>query len=136
MEFYSEAINHTWEISPKAVNTLSCFDPDVRPQRRRHGRQEWQAYLLVALYHGQRAFLLHGGISGEQRLNGGYTEPSQEVRTHYGVYETFSKTVGKHLISVGATPQHQYAKEDAQYPAQAILSFNGQYTGNAWPTFF
>ncbi|MFZ1130768.1 MAG: carboxypeptidase regulatory-like domain-containing protein [Terriglobales bacterium] len=136
MEFYSEAINHTWEISPKAVNTLSVFWTQMSAHNAaatvdKSGKPIcWSRYITVS-----EPSCYMEGFQVSNGFNGGYTEPSQEVRTTYGVYETFSKTVGKHLISVGATLQHQYAKEDAQYPAQAILSFNGQYTGNGLADF-
>ena len=68
-------------------------------------------------------------------FNGGWTEPSQEVRTTYGLCDNLTKTVGKHIISAGVNLQHQFAEELTQYPTTPIVGFNGQYTGNGLADF-
>ncbi len=61
---------------------------------------------------------------------GGWTEPSNEVRGTIGVSDTLIKTIHRHTLSVGLDVVHQRAVENAQnYPADAIIGFNGSYTG-------
>ena len=73
---------------------------------------------------------MEGFSVGGGGFSGGWTEPSQEVRTTYGLYDNFSKTVGNHVLSFGVNLQHQYAAENTQYPTTPIVGFSGQYTGN------
>src|ERR1700677_1157171 len=59
------------------------------------------------------------------------SEPSNEVRGTMGVSDTLIKTIHRHTISTGIDLIHQRAVENAvNYPADAIISFNGTYTGN------
>ena len=88
----------------------------------------WSRYINVNELPGQ--CYMEGFSVGGGGFNGGWTEPSQEVRTTFGVYDNFSKTLGKHVLSVGMNLQHQYAAENTQYPTTPIVGFNGQYTGN------
>jgi hypothetical protein len=63
--------------------------------------------------------------------NGGWTEPSNEVRGTIGFSDTLIKTIHRHTISAGIDLVHQRAVENASdYPADAILDFNGPYTGS------
>jgi Carboxypeptidase regulatory-like domain len=136
MEFYSEALSHTWTISPTAVNTVSVFWTQMSAHNAAAVKDSsgqnvcWSRYINVNELPGQcymEGFTVGGGGAG---FNGGWTEPSQEVRKTYGVYDNFTKTFGKHVVSVGMNLQHQYAAEGTQFPTTPILSFNGQYTGN------
>ena len=136
MEFYSEALSHTWTISPTAVNTVSVFWTQMSAHNAAAVKDSsgqnvcWSRYINVNELPGQcymEGFTVGGGGAG---FNGGWTEPSQEVRKTYGVYDDFTKTFGKHVVSVGMNLQHQYAAEGTQFPTTPILSFNGQYTGN------
>jgi hypothetical protein len=136
MEFYSEALSHTWTISPTAVNTVSVFWTQMSAHNAAAVKDSsgqnvcWSRYINVNELPGQcymEGFSVGGGGAG---FNGGWTEPSQEVRKTYGVYDNFTKTFGKHVLSVGMNLQHQYAAEGTQFPTTPILGFNGQYTGN------
>ena len=99
MEFYNEALSHTWTINPTTVNTVSVFwDAHVGPQRL--GREDssgqnmcWSRYINVNELPGQ--CYMEGFSVGNGGFNGGWTEPSQEVRTTYGLYDNFSKTLGE-----------------------------------------
>jgi hypothetical protein len=93
----------------------------------------WSRYIKVNELPGQ--CFMEGFSVGGGGFNGGWTEPSQEVRTTYGVYDNLSKTVGKHTFAVGMNLQHQFAEELTQYPTTPIVGFNGQYTGNGLADF-
>src|SRR6202167_773780 len=136
MEFYSEALSHTWTISPTAVNTVSVFWTQMSAHNAAAVKDSsgqnvcWSRYINVNELPGQcymEGFSVGGDGAG---FNGGWTEPSQEVRKTYGVYDNFTKTFGKHVVSVGMNLQHQYAAEGTQFPTTPILGFNGTYTGN------
>jgi Carboxypeptidase regulatory-like domain len=134
MEFYNEALSHTWTISPTAVNTVSVFWTQMSAHNASAVKDSsgqnmcWSRYINVNELPGQ--CYMEGFSVGNGGFNGGWTEPSQEVRTTYGLYDNFSKTLGKHVLSVGMNLQHQYAAENTQYPTTPIVGFNGQYTGN------
>jgi hypothetical protein len=139
MEFYSEALNHTWTINPTTVNTLSVFWTQMSAHNsaavKDSGGQNmcWSRYINVTELPGQ--CYMEGFSVSNGGFNGGWTEPSQEVRTTYGLYDNFSKTVGKHMISAGINLQHEYAQELTQYPTTPILGFSGTYTGNGLADF-
>src|ERR1700690_950389 len=134
MEFYNETLSHTWTISPTAVNTASFFWTQMSAHNSAavtdtSGQNMCRSrYINVNELPGQ--CYMEGFSVGNGGFNGGWTEPSQEVRTTYGVYDHFSKTLGKHVLSFGMNLQHQYAAENTQYPTTPIVGFNGQYTGN------
>lgn len=139
MEFYSEALNHTWTINPTTVNTVSVFWTQMSAhnsaavQDKSGQNMCWSRYIKVNELPGQ--CYMEGFSVGNGGFNGGWTEPSQEVRTTYGLYDNFSKTVGKHLFSLGMNLQHQFAEELTQYPTTPIVGFNGSYTGNGLADF-
>jgi len=134
MEFYNEALSHTWTINPTTVNTVSVFWTQMSAHNASAVKDSsgqnmcWSRYINVNELPGQ--CYMEGFSVGNGGFNGGWTEPSQEVRTTYGLYDNFSKTFGKHVLSVGMNLQHQYAAENTQYPTTPIVGFNGQYTGN------
>jgi hypothetical protein len=134
MEFYNEALSHTWTISPTTVNTVSVFWTQMSAHNASAVKDKsgqnmcWSRYINVNELPGQ--CYMEGFSVGNGGFNGGWTEPSQEVRTTYGLYDNFSHTFGKHVLSVGMNLQHQYAAENTQYPTTPIVGFNGQYTGN------
>jgi hypothetical protein len=134
MEFYNEALSHTWTISPTAVNTVSVFWTQMSAHNAAAVKDSsgqnmcWSRYINVNELPGQ--CYMEGFSVGGGGFNGGWTEPSQEVRTTYGLYDNFSKTIGNHVLSFGMNLQHQYAAENTQYPTTPIVGFGGQYTGN------
>jgi hypothetical protein len=134
MEFYNEVLSHTWTISPTTVNTVSVFWTQMSAHNAAAVKDSsgqnmcWSRYINVNELPGQ--CYMEGFSVSNGGFNGGWTEPSQEVRTTYGVYDNFSKTFGKHVVSVGMNLQHQYAAENTQYPTTPIVGFSGQYTGN------
>ena len=139
MWFYSEAMSHTWEINPTTVNTVSVFWTQMSAHNSAAVKDSsgqnmcWSRYINVNELPGQ--CYMEGFSVGSGGFNGGWTEPSQEVRTTYGLYDNFSKTMGKHLISAGMNLQHQFAEELTQYPTTPIVGFSGQYTGNGLADF-
>jgi hypothetical protein len=139
MEYYNDVLEHTWTISPTAVNTVAVFwsensahnsaavlDNSGKPMC-------FSRYINVTELPGQ--CWMEGFSVGGNGFSGGWTEPSQEVRNTYGFAETFIKTLKRHTLSAGMDLQHQFAEEYTQYPTQPIITFNGHYTGSGLADF-
>lgn len=134
MQYYNETLNHTWTINPTMVNVASVFWTQMSahngsPALTADGKPFcWSSYINITELPGT-CFL-----EGFEVDNGGFTsgwyEPSQELRTTYGLYDNFTKTLGRHTLQFGINLQHQFAEEFTQYPTEAELDWNGSYTGN------
>jgi hypothetical protein len=134
-EDYNAALSHTWTATPSTVNVLSLFwtqmaghthavSPDINGQDVCLHR-----YINVsdAPYTGNQCFI--SGFSVTSAFATASFNPAQELRTTYGVYETFIKNAGRHSISVGANLQHEKAVNIGAFPGNAAVTFNGSYTG-------
>jgi hypothetical protein len=136
IDYYNDVLEHTWTINPTTVNTVAVFwneqsAHNSAPTDDHSGKPMcWSRYITINELPNQcwmEGFAVSGGAGG---FNGGWTEPSQEVRNTYGFTDTIIKTMSRHTLSAGMNLQHQFAEELTQYPATPILTFNGQYTGN------
>ena len=136
MEYYNDVLEHTWTVNPTTVNTVAVFwneqsAHNSAPTDDASGKPMcWSRYINVTELPGQcwmEGFAVSGGAGG---FNGGWTEPSQEVRNTYGFTDTITKTISRHTLSAGMDLQHQFAEELTQYPSTPIITFNGHYTGN------
>ncbi len=135
MEYYNDVLEHTWTINPTTVNTVSVFWNEMSahnsaPTDDKSGKPMcFSRYINVNELPNQcwmEGFAVSGGNGG---FNGGWTEPSQEVRNTYGFTDTLRKILGRHDLSAGVDLMHQFAEEYTQYPSQPIITFNGSYTG-------
>lgn len=141
MEYFNEVLSHTWTISPTMVNTFSGFWSQMSAHNSAAVEDSsgqdvcWSRYINVTEEPGQ--CWIEGFTVGSGGFSSGYTEPSQEVRTAYGLYDNFTKTIGNHTISAGMNLQHQYAEEFTLYPTAPLVAFgnNGTYTGNGLADF-
>ncbi|MBB6143172.1 hypothetical protein HNQ77_001116 [Silvibacterium bohemicum] len=131
--YYNETLDHTWTISPSTVNVFSAFWTELDASNGAQADAKdgtpfcWSKYINVTELPGQ--CYVEGFSVGGNGFNVGYYEPSSEGRTTYGFYDVLTKTFNTHTLSAGADVQHQYAREQTQYPTSPILAFNGQYTG-------
>ena len=139
MEYYNDVLEHTWTINPTTVNTVSFFWSEMSAHNAaavldNSGKPMcFSRYVNVTELPGQ--CYMEGFTVGGNGFNGGWTEPSQEVRNTYGFADTFIKTLNRHTLSAGVDLQHQFAEEYTQYPTQPIITFNGQYTGSGLADF-
>jgi hypothetical protein len=131
MWYLNEIAQHTWTVNPSTVNTATVLwtqqsSHNGTPVLDNSGKQMcWSRYIAIT----EPSCYMEGAYFGA--ANGGWTEPSNEVRTTAGFSDTLIKTIGRHSISVGIDMIHERAVENAaNYPADAIISFNGTYTGN------
>ncbi|MBW4039874.1 MAG: TonB-dependent receptor, partial [Acidobacteria bacterium] len=137
--YYNETLGYTWTITPSTVNVLSAFWTEMNakngaPADTSNGQPFcWSKYINVTELPGQ-CYVEGFSVSG-QGFNVGYYEPSTEARTTYGFYDDLTKTLGNHTLSFGADVQHQYAREQTQYPTEPALNFSGQYTGQGLADF-
>ena len=130
MYYYNEVLQHTWTINANTVNTASVLWTEQSAHNAAavvdHSGKAmcWSRYINVTELPG--SCYMEGAYFGG--ANGGWTEPSQEVRRTYGFSDTFIKTIHRHTISAGMDLMHQWAQENTQYPTNAIISFGGGYT--------
>jgi hypothetical protein len=141
MYYFNDVLTHTWTINPTTVNTVSAFwnEQSAHNAAAVLGKDGspmcFSKYINVDELPGQcfmEGFTVSGGAGG---FNGGWTEPSQEVRNTYGLQDLVGKSLGKHSFSAGADAMHQFAEEFTQYPTTPIVTFNGSYTGNGIADF-
>jgi hypothetical protein len=131
-KFFNELLSHTWTISNSMVNTLSVFWTQENvvnsgAQLDKSGNAFCLSkYIAVNEVPGS-CFTEGFGVSGG--FGGPYSETTSENRHTWGLSETFTKTLGNHVISAGADVWKQSAKELSLYPSDPIVNFNGYYTG-------
>jgi hypothetical protein len=131
MWYFNEIAQHNWTVNASTVNTFTAFwtqqsSHNGTPVLDKSGKPMcWSRYIAIIE---PVCYMEGAGFGG---ANGGWTEPSDEVRGTIGFSDTLIKTVHRHTISAGIDLIHQRAVEDASnYPADAIVSFGGGYTGN------
>ena len=129
--YFNELLQHTWTVNSNTVNaaTLMWTQQSVHngtPVLDKNGKPMcWSRYIAIT----EPVCYMEGANFGG--ANGGWTEPSNEVRGTMGVTDTLITTVRRHTFSVGADVIHQRAVENASnYPADAIIGFGGGYTNN------
>jgi hypothetical protein len=141
MQYFNETMNHTWTISPSVVNVASVFWTQMAAHNGSAALTAsnkpfcWSSYINITEIPGTcylEGFEVDGG-----GFQSGWYEPSQEERTTYGLYDNFTKTLGRHTIQAGMNLQHQFAEEYTQYPTEAELDWGGggTYTGNGLADF-
>ena len=130
--YFNELASHTWTANSTTVNTVTAFWTQQSVHngtavRDHNGKPMcWSRYIAVTE---PVCYMEGAGFGG---ASGGWTEPSDEVRGTLGISDTLIKTIHSHTISVGIDLIHQRAVEDASnYPADALVSFGGGYTGNS-----
>ncbi|MGB6742593.1 MAG: carboxypeptidase regulatory-like domain-containing protein [Terracidiphilus sp.] len=134
MQYFNETLNHTWTISPTMVNVASVFWTQMAAHNGSAALTAnnkpfcWSSYINVTELPG--TCFLEGFEVDSGGFESGWYEPSQEERTTYGLYDNFTKTLGRHTLQAGVNLQHQFAEEFTQYPTEPELDFNGSYTGN------
>lgn len=139
MVYLNDVLTHTWTINPTTVNTASVFWNEQSAHNQaavldHNGKPMcFSRYINVNELPGQ--CFMEGFTVSNGGFNGGWTEPSQEVRNTYGISDTVNKTLGRHTFSTGMDLMHQYAEEYTQYPTTPIVTFDGQYTGNGLADF-
>ena len=139
MQYFNETLNHTWTINPRTVNVASVFWTQMAAHNGSPALDSnkqpfcWSKYISVTELPG--SCFLEGFAVSNGGFNSGWYEPSQEERTTYGLYDNFTRTLGRHTVEAGADIQHQFAEEYTQYPTEPQLTFNGSYTGNGLADF-
>jgi hypothetical protein len=131
MYYYNEVLQHTWTLNANTVNTASILWNEQSAHNAaavvdHTGKSMcWSRYINITELPG--SCFMEGAYFGG--ANGGWTEPSQEVRRTDGFSDTLIMTVHKHTLSAGMDLLRQWAQENTQYPTNAIIGFGGSYTG-------
>lgn len=132
MWYLNEMLQHSWALNANTVNTATLFwneqsAHNAAAVKDHNGKNMcWSRYINVTELPG--SCYMEGAYFGG--ANGGWTEPSQEVRSTMGFSDTFIKTIHRHTISAGMDLLRQSAVENTQYPTNAIIGFGGGYTGS------
>ena len=129
--YFNEILQHTWTVNANTVNTATALWTEQTAHASgavhdHNGKSMcWSRYIQIT----EPACYMEGaGIGG---ANGGWTEPTEEVRITHGFSDTLIKTVHRHTLSLGIDLMHQGATETTPgYPSDALISFGGGYTGN------
>jgi hypothetical protein len=131
MWYFNEILQHTWTINENTVNSATILWTEQSahngtPVTDKNGKNMcWSRYINIT----EPGCYMEGAYFGGS--NGGWTEPSNEVRDTFGFSDTLIKTVHRHTLSLGIDLHHQRAVENASdYPADAIIGFGGGYSGN------
>ncbi|MFY9855338.1 MAG: hypothetical protein WAK26_15815, partial [Terracidiphilus sp.] len=138
MDYFNDVLTHTWTISPSAVNTISVFWNEQSAHNQAatldsNGKAMCLSrYIDVSELPGS-CFM--EGFTASNAFQGGWTEPSQEVRNTYGFSDSYIKTVNRHTLTAGLDLMHQFAEEYTQFPTEPEITFNGSYTGNSLADF-
>jgi hypothetical protein len=129
--YFNEIVQHTWTVNPNTVNTATVLwtqqsaHNGTAVQDKNGKNMCWSRYISIT----EPVCYMEGAYFGT--ANGGWTEPSNEVRGTMGVSDTLITTIHRHTISTGIDLIHQRAVENASnYPADALVSFGSNYTGN------
>jgi hypothetical protein len=134
MQYVNEALSHTWTINSKTVNVAGLFWTQMSAHNGSAALTSqnkpfcWSSYIKVTELGG--TCYLEGFEVDDGGFISGWYEPSQELRTTYGLYDNFARSIGRHTIQAGLNIHHQFAEEYTQYPTQPELDWNGSYTGN------
>lgn len=139
LEDYNGALGHTWTINPKLVNVATLFLIQLDNYMSGNALQAngkpfcWSSYVSAINDPAGPCTFEGFGVGG---LGTGYLEPCDVNRATYGYYDNFTAEEGRHTFSFGVNLQHQFNSETCDYPSDAILYFNGQYTNNAMADYF
>jgi hypothetical protein len=132
MNFYNEALSHTWTINSTTVNVLTGFWTQFDGRGSAAINDSSGQPMCLSRYIAVNELSGQCYLDGLNVTNGftvPYAEPSQKLRTTFGAIESITKTISKHTFSAGVDFIHQYLQVTSQYPSQPIVSFSGIYTG-------
>jgi hypothetical protein len=129
--YFNEIMQHTWTVNSNTVNTATVLWTQQSAHNGtavldKNGKNMcWSRYISIT----EPVCYMEGAYFGT--ANGGWTEPSNEVRGTEGISDTLITTVHSHTISTGIDLIHQRSVENAaNYPADALVDFGSNYTGN------
>jgi hypothetical protein len=130
MEYYNNIAQHTWTISPSLLNSFTAFWSQMSSHSSAQTNDaSGQPLCLSKLINVSEPGCYIEGLSVTNGFSTGYTEPSSELRTTYGLVDNVTKTLGAHTLAFGVNAWHQFSEQVTQYPAQPIVSFYGSFTG-------
>jgi hypothetical protein len=130
MEYFNNIVGHTWTINPTTVNTFTAFWTQMSSHSSAAVNDSSGQPICLSRYINvsEPACYLEG-LNINAGFQTGYTEPSAELRTTYGLVDNVTKTFGNHTTSFGVNAWHQFSQQVTQYPGEPIVGFSGFYTG-------
>jgi hypothetical protein len=138
MDYFNDVLTHTWTINPNTVNTISVFWNEQSAHNQAAVLDSNNKAMCLSRYINVDEIpgsCFMEGFTASNAFQGGWTEPSQEVRNTYGFTDTVIKTFNRHTVSAGVDLMHQFAEEYSQFPTEPEVTFTGAYTGNSLADF-
>jgi hypothetical protein len=138
MDYFNDVLTHTWTMNPTTVNTVSVFWNEQSAHNQAAVLDSNSKAMCLSRYINVSEVpgsCFMEGFSASNAFQGGWTEPSQEVRNTYGFTDTIIKTFNRHTVSAGVDLMHQFAEEYTQFPTEPEITFSGAYTGNSLADF-
>ena len=130
MEYFNNIVGHTWTINPTTVNTATIFWTQMSSHSSAAvNDSSGQPMCLSRYINVSDPGCYIEGLNITNGFQTGYTEPSAELRTTYGLVDNVTHTIGNHTITAGVNVWHQFSQQTTQYPGEPIVSFNGFYSG-------
>jgi hypothetical protein len=132
LQYYNGMVNHEWTVSPSIVNQVSVFWTQLAARTSAEELDNKGQPVCLSRYINVQEIpntCYMEGLYVENGFLSPYAEPSQEMRTTYGLWESLNVMRGNHYLSMGAQVFHQYAQESTQYPAVPLTYFLNYYTG-------
>jgi len=131
MWYFNEILQHSWTVNANTVNTATVLWTQQSAHNGTavvdHNGKNMCSSRYISVV--EPACYMEGAYFGT--ADGGWTEPSNEVRGTEGFSDTLITTLHRHTISVGIDVNHQRAVENASnYPADVLVDFGSNYTGN------
>jgi Carboxypeptidase regulatory-like domain/TonB dependent receptor len=123
-QYYNGIVSHNWTINEKTVNVASAFWTQMSSHSGAAVQDSSGKDICLSRYtkiNEEGCYI--EGLNVTNGFSTAYTEPSQEIRTTFGVSDEVTRTIGRHTLSFGGDVWHQYAKEFTQYPTEPIESF-------------
>ncbi len=136
MEYFNNIVGHTWTVNPTTVNTFTAFWTQMSSHSSAAVNDSSGQPMCLSRY----INVTDPGcyIEGLNITNGfqtGYTEPSAEIRTTYGLVDNVTRIAGNHTITAGVNVWRQFSQQTTQYPGEPIVSFSGFYSGSGLADF-
>ncbi len=129
MEYFNNIVGHTWTINPTTVNTFTAFWTQMSSHSSATVNDSGGKPMCLSRYiNVSEPGCYIEGLSVNAGFQTGYTEPSAELRTTYGLVDNVTKTRGNHTFSFGVNAWHQFSEQITQYPSEPIINFSGYYT--------
>ena len=120
MEYYNNIVSHTWTVNPTTVNTFTAFWTQMSSHSSAQvNDSSGQPVCLSRYINVTEPGCYLEGLNITNGFQTGYTEPSGELRTTYGLLDNVTKSLGNHTLSLGVNAWQPILAADDAVPGRA-----------------